>query len=278
MRTHNMSCMTSYTTLPDIIPHTDIHRAVCIAHLWFSILAQAGAAVCRCTHADIHALYTVLSIYIHMCKGEIHTHTLSKQKLWQWQVDQQWDQTILYRLTVHGSGLRTVFQSIARMIYQPTLRHRVRSTERKGWGKKSKISKEHTTLWKSTPTPPFETFQIIRSILILDNYISSNHKVLQFLIMTYSIWLYCTVPSPMWKMIASSASKTNKSLNVVYYWVQFHQPHPGRITARPLQPRHHWNRTCLVMQSRLKGLQKRQMMLQTEVNTFIKVYQSGESY
>ncbi len=35
-------------------------------------------------------------------------------------------------------------------------------------------------------------------------------------------------------------------------WVKFHYPHPGLITARPVESRNHLNRTCLSKWSMLK--------------------------
>ena len=54
-------------------------------------------------------------------------------------------------------------------------------------------------------------------------------------------------------------------------WVQFHSPHRGLITARPVESRTHFNRTCLTKWSRLKD--QKQMR-----NKVIGMYQSGKGY
>ncbi len=62
-------------------------------------------------------------------------------------------------------------------------------------------------------------------------------------------------------------------------WVKFHLPKPGPVTARPVEPRNHLNRTCLTKWSMLKEqhIMPRSKELQEQMrNKIVDMYQSGK--
>ncbi len=68
---------------------------------------------------------------------------------------------------------------------------------------------------------------------------------------------------------------------ILEIWVIFHYTHPGLITARPFESRHHLNRTCLRKWSMLK--EQHIMPWSKEIqeqmrNKIVEMYQSGKGY